>query len=90
MTLVALAVAKFALLSISFVLIFSFQEIETSINLWQCIKGSSTLRVAPKGDKPSPRIVFRYWKQDNQIQEFLRYQRFIKRIEKRAFTAKHK
>ena len=31
----------------------------------QCIKMSSTLRVAPKGEKPSPRIVFRYGNQDH-------------------------
>lgn len=50
----------------------------------QCIKGSSTLRVAPKGDKPSPRVVFRYGKQDNQIRKFLRYRKLIERIEKKT------
>jgi len=30
----------------------------------QCFKEKSTLRVSPKGDKPPPRIVYRYGKQD--------------------------
>jgi hypothetical protein len=46
----------------------------------QCIKESSTLRVAPKGDKPSPRIVFRYGKEDKLIKEFLSERRMVKRI----------
>jgi len=48
----------------------------------QCVKGSSTLRVAPKGDKPSPRNVFRYGSQDHQIKAFLKYRKLIKRIKK--------
>jgi hypothetical protein len=46
----------------------------------QCIKKGSTLRVAPKGDKPSPRVVFRYGSQDHQIRSFLKYRRLVKRI----------
>ncbi len=46
----------------------------------QCIKMSSTLRVAPKGDKPSPRIVFRYGSQEHAIKDFLQYRQLIKRI----------
>ena len=49
----------------------------------QCIKGSSTLRVAPKGDKPSPRVAYRYGKQDKQIKEFLLCRKGIKRIMKK-------
>jgi hypothetical protein len=49
----------------------------------QCIKESSTLRVATKGDKPSPRIVFRYGKQDKQIKKFLSERKKIKRIMRR-------
>jgi len=56
----------------------------------QCIKESSTLRVAPKGDKPSPRIVFRYGKQDKQIREFLSYRREIKRIVRTIQNRKQK
>ncbi len=48
--------------------------------LMQCIKESSTLRVSNKGEKPSPRIVFRFGKQDKQIEEFLSFRTEIKRI----------
>jgi len=37
----------------------------------QCIKGGSTLRISPKKAKPSPRIVYRYGKQDGEIRLFL-------------------
>jgi len=40
--------------------------------LMQCIKESSTLRVEPKGEKPFPRIVYRYGKQDGEIINFLK------------------
>lgn len=46
----------------------------------QCIKQGSTLRVSPKKEKPSPRIVFHYGSQDNQIEEFLMYRRVVKSI----------
>ena len=46
----------------------------------QCIKHASTLRVSAKKRKPSPRIVYRYGKQDKQIRNFLRYRRQIKSI----------
>jgi len=49
----------------------------------QCIKEGSTLRVSPKGDKPSPRIVFRHGKQDRQVKEFLSCRDRIKRIIKK-------
>jgi len=39
----------------------------------QCIKESSTLRVSPKKEKPSPRIIFSFGKQDNEIKKFLKY-----------------
>ena len=48
---------------------------------------SSTLRVAPKGDKPSPRIVFRYGSQDHGVKDFLRYRKLIKRIHKEALKS---
>ena len=32
---------------------------------------SSALRVIPKDEKPSPRIVFRYGSQDHAIKDFL-------------------
>ena len=46
----------------------------------QCIKQGSTLRVSPKGEKPSPRIVFRHGCEHEQIPNFLQYRRIIKRI----------
>lgn len=48
--------------------------------LLQCIKGSSTLRVSSKGGKPSPRVVSRDGKQNNEIRNFLLHRRRIKRI----------
>jgi hypothetical protein len=50
--------------------------------LMQVIKESSTLRVGPKFRKPSPRIVYRYGKQDKQIQEFLEMRKTIDHISK--------
>ena len=48
--------------------------------IMQCIKHASTLRVSSKGNKASPRVVFRFGKQDKQIKEFLLERRRIKRI----------
>lgn len=48
--------------------------------LMQCIKEGATLRVSPKRDKPSPRIVYQYGKQDRQIKQFLGYRKMIKHI----------
>ena len=45
----------------------------------QCIKKASTLRVGPKGEKPSPRIVYREGKEDNQINNFLETRTFVKK-----------
>jgi hypothetical protein len=50
--------------------------------LMQGIKESSTLRVGPKFKKPSPRIVYRYGKQDKQIREFLEMRKTIDHISK--------
>ena len=55
--------------------------------LMQCIKEESTLRVSPKGQKPSPRVVYRYGKQDQQIHSFLQYRRLIKDILRRIRVA---
>jgi len=48
--------------------------------LMQCIKGSSTLRISSKGEKNSPRLVYRFGKQDKRIKEFLLERRRIKSI----------
>ena len=42
-----------------------------------------TLRISPKGDKPSPRIVYREGRQDNQIKSYLEHRRIIKDIVKK-------
>jgi len=46
----------------------------------QCRKMASTLRVSPKRQKPSPRIVYRHGKQDKEIRNFLQFRRLIKNI----------
>ena len=48
--------------------------------LMQGIKGSSTLRFSPKGNKPSPRIVYRYGEQDDEIKGFLQFRGKIRDI----------
>jgi len=48
----------------------------------QAIKESSTVRVGKKLRKPSPRIVYRYGKQDKQIKEFLEMRKTINHISK--------
>jgi hypothetical protein len=50
----------------------------------QCIKESSTLRLSPKIDKPSPKIVYRYGSQNNQIKELLETRRIILNIVKNS------
>jgi len=48
--------------------------------LMQCIKEGSTLRVSPKREKPSPRIVFRHGKEEDQVKNFLKYRELTKNI----------
>ena len=50
----------------------------------QDIKESSTLRFSPKIDKPSPKIVYRYGSQNNQIKELLETRRIILNIVKNS------
>ena len=50
--------------------------------LMQCIKGGSTLRISPKKDKPSPRVVYREGKQDEEIESFLARRKLIKNLVK--------
>ena len=49
----------------------------------QCIKMKSTLRIGPKNEKKSPRIVKRVGDQDKQIQEFIEIRKEVKKILKR-------
>jgi hypothetical protein len=48
--------------------------------LMQGIKESSTLRVGPKGEKPSPRVVYHWGEQRGQIKEYLKGRREINKI----------
>ena len=45
----------------------------------QCIKVGSTLRISSKGEKAPPRIVFREGEEDEQIREFLKFRKLIKK-----------
>jgi len=45
--------------------------------LMQCRKGSSTLRIGPKGRKPSPKIVYSEGKQDGEIKNYFEYRKLI-------------
>jgi len=51
--------------------------------LMQCIKEGSTLRISPKREKGSPRIVFRYGKENGQIESFLKYRKLVKNMIRR-------
>ena len=51
--------------------------------LMQCIKRSSTLRISSKDNKPYPRIIFRYGKQNKQIRKFLETRKFVLKLLKR-------
>jgi hypothetical protein len=48
----------------------------------QGIKESSTLRVGPKGGKPSPKVANRWGKQDGQVELYFENRREINKIEK--------
>jgi len=48
--------------------------------IMQLIKKCSTLRISPKGNKPMPRVVYKYGRQDKKIKEFLDFRNKIKRI----------
>ena len=58
--------------------------------IMQCIKKCSTVRVSSKGEKASPRIVYRCGNQSENIREFLKNRQLIREIsqkmrEKRGF-----
>jgi hypothetical protein len=42
--------------------------------------GARALRVSPKKEKPSPRIVYRYGKQDREIRKYLECLKTVKGI----------
>ena len=66
--------------------LLSGKEKMKTYNLLQWIKQSSTLRISPKREKPSPRIVYRYGKQDRQIFNYLKSRTLTKNHQKRKNT----
>lgn len=68
---------------IAWVSLLSHNRALTKYLQMQCIKESSTLRVSEKQEKASPRIVYRYGKQDRQINDFLKFRGNIKSIIRR-------
>ena len=69
---------------VAWVALLSHNEGLSKWFLMQCIKGCSTLRVSPKREKPSPRVVYRHGKQDESIKDFLKTRKIIKNISKNA------
>lgn len=51
--------------------------------LMQCIKKCSTLRVSSKKGKPSPRVVYRFGNQSENIKEFLKNRKLIVEIKRK-------
>jgi hypothetical protein len=49
--------------------------------LMQGIKESSTLRVGSKGNRPPPKIIYRYGKQDKNIHSYLEKRKEIMKIQ---------
>ena len=59
-------------------------EALTKYFLEQSTRGDFTLRISPKGKKPSPRIVFQYGKQGGEIQNYLQDCELLKSINKKS------
>jgi len=57
----------------------------TGYVLMQAIKESSTLRLGPKGEKPFPKIVFRFGSQGQGINQFLEYRRRVRVLIQEGF-----
>ena len=68
--------------------IMCWMAIETQLEklrdyvLMQGRKGASTLRVSSKGEKPPPKIIYRWGKQDKEIKEFLEKRKEIRSIDR--------
>lgn len=67
---------------VAWVALISGNEKLRRYQLMQCIKESSTRRVSRKREKSSPRVVFRFGKQDREIRRFLARRKLIKKIDK--------
>ena len=74
---------------VAWVCLYSHHRMLLQWLLMQCIKQSSTLRVSSKGNKPPPRIVQRYGKQDGQITSFLGFRILTKRTIQQLSTQKN-
>jgi hypothetical protein len=68
---------------VAWVSLLSHNKALSKYFLMQCIKESSTLRVSEKQEKASPRIVFRYGRQDKQVKGFLELRGVIKAIDRK-------
>jgi hypothetical protein len=53
--------------------------------LMQLIKESSTVRVGAKGKSGSPKIVYRWGSQSNEIKNFLEYRKKFKKINRKKY-----
>lgn len=65
---------------VAWVALLSNNPMLQKCTLMQCIKEGSTLRISPKKDKPSPRIVFKCGSLDGQVKEFLNFRKQVKDI----------
>ena len=65
---------------VAWVALLSHNKSLTKWFLMQCIKGCSTLRVSLKRDKSPPRIVYRHGKQEQNVKDFLRNRKLIRKI----------
>jgi hypothetical protein len=65
---------------VAWVSLLSYNEKLRNWLTMQCIKKESTLRISPKGNKPSPRIISRWGKEGNEIRNYLENKRLIKKI----------
>jgi hypothetical protein len=65
---------------LAWVSLLSHNEALTKYLQMQCIKKSSALRISPKLEKPSPKIVYKFGEQDKAIRNFLKFRALTKRI----------
>jgi hypothetical protein len=69
---------------VAWVALLSHNEGLRNYLIMQCIKRCSTVRVSPKNEKASPRVVYECGKRDQNIREFLKNRELIKRISRRT------
>lgn len=69
---------------VAWVALLSHNKGLTKWFLMQCIKGWSTLRVSSKREKPPPRVVYRFDRQDRNAKDFVKMRRTVKKTEKNS------